>query len=315
MKKSFKKLSTDQVIDQFAKPIIDVLNEGKLVWNMPFMKVNGGASAYNFNSKTAYKGFFNQLSLGALSMSKGYDHNAWLTYNGAKKLGGNVKKGEQGAYVVFWKFIKKEIKGSDGSIEEKSIPFLRYFKVFNVAQCEGIEMPKVKKTKKFGVLKVLKEAEAIVNAYDLREENLKIKRDGKNGAFYRPSTDEIECPSMRNHVESAKGRGESVNDGKQHYYSTMFHEMIHSTGSDDRLKRLEKGFSFGDHSYSKEELVAEIGSAILSEQAQLKSSKVHENTLAYCQGWAKKLKSEPKWIIWASSRAYKGANYILTGEK
>jgi len=313
--KKFKGLSKEQVMEQFAQPIIDVLNEGKLVWNMPFMKVNGGASAYNFNSKNHYKGFFNQLSLGALSMSKGYTNNAWVTFKGAKDLGGNVKKGEKGAFVVFWKFVVKESTKSDGSTESKSIPFLKHFKVFNVAQCEGIEMPVVKKTKKMGVLKVLKEAEAIVDAYDLREENLEIKRDGSNGAFYRPSTDEIECPSIRNHVEVAKGRGESVTDGKQHYYATMFHEMVHSSGSKARLDRLEENFTFGDHDYSKEELVAEIGSAMLCQEANLTSEKVYDNKLAYCQGWASKLKSDPSWILWASSRAYKSSQYILTGEK
>jgi antirestriction protein ArdC len=315
MGKKYKGLSKEAIIEQFAQPIIDVLSEGKLAWEMPFMKTGGGASAYNFASKKHYKGLFNQLSLGCLAMNNKYPHNAWVTYKGAKDLGGNVKKGEKGAFVVFWKFIKREVEDKNGDIVEKSIPFLKHFKVFNVSQCEGIELPVVEKPKKMGKLKVLKQAQAIVDAYDCQEKNLEIDVNGKNGAFYRPSMDLIECPSMRNHVEKAKSNGLSVHDGKKHFYSTLFHEMVHSSGSKARLDRLSENFSFGDHAYSKEELVAEIGSSMLLAEAGLFSESVSNNTLAYCQGWASKLKSDPQWILWASTRALRSTNYIMNGEK
>ena len=175
-------------------------------------------------------------------------------------------------------------------------------------------MPEKKKEEKFKPLKVLKDAEAIVKKYDLQEKSLKMKIEDNARACFIPSQDVIECPSMRNHVEVAKKNKESVNDGKQHYYSTLFHEMIHSSGHKTRLDRLEECFAFGDHEYSKEELVAEIGSSVLCSEAGLNSEVVFNNTLAYCQSWAKKLKSDPQWIIWASSQALKASNYIL-GEK
>jgi antirestriction protein ArdC len=121
---------------------------------------------------------------------------------------------------------------------------------------------------------------------------------------------------MRQAVEKAKKVKQSVNDGKQHYYSTLFHEMVHSTGTKERCNR--DGVTgmnfFGGHEYSKEELVAEIGSAILGAKVGLTSERVMDNTTAYCKSWAKKLKSEPKWIIWAGGQSEKAVNYILEGK-
>ena len=245
-------------------------------------------------------------------MKEGWDFNAWLTFKGAKTLGGNVKKGQKGAMVTFWKFTKRDLKDAEGNTiydgngdaKVRVIPFLKCYKVFNVSQCEGIPMPEKKKDEKFKPLK----------AYDLQEKNLEIKIDDNARACFIPALDKIECPSMRNHVEVAKKNKESVNDGKQHFYSTLFHEMIHSSGHKKRLDRLEECFAFGDHEYSKEELVAEIGSSVLCSEAGLNSEVVFNNTLAYCQSWASKLKSDPQWILWASSRALTASNYIL-GEK
>ncbi len=321
-KKQFKSRSKEQIIEDVAQPIIDALEGGKLVWSMPFMRSEGSASAYNYQAKTFYKGLMNQMSLGCRQLKEGWEHNAWLTFKGAKTLGGNVKKGSKGSYVTFWKFTKRDLKDAEGNtiydangdVKTRTIPFLKSYKVFNVAQCEGIPMPEKKKEEKFKPLKVLKQAEKIVKAYDLREKNLEIKIEDNARACFIPSRDVIECPSMRNHVEVAKKNKESVNDGKQHYYSTLFHEMIHSSGHKSRLDRLEECFAFGDHEYSKEELVAEIGSSVLCSEAGLNSEVVFNNTLAYCQSWASKLKNDPQWILWASSRALTASNYIL-GDK
>ena len=127
------------------------------------------------------------------------------------------------------------------------------------------------------------------------------------------SDDFIVSPTMRQAVNEMKKNGQTANDGKQHYYSTLFHEMVHSTGTKSRCNRdgiVDMNY-FGSHEYSKEELVAEIGSAILCAKVGLTSERVMENTSAYCKSWAKKLKSEPKWIVWAGGQAEKAVNYIL----
>ncbi len=95
-----------------------------------------------------------------------------------------------------------------------------------------------------------------------------------------------------------------------HYYATLFHELVHSTGHTTRLNRLEKG-SFGSHSYSKEELVAECGSAFLCALAGISNERIETNTTAYIQSWISALKSDPKMIVQAAAQAQKATDMIL----
>ena len=311
-KKQLKAKSTTEIAQMVTGLVTDALNEGHIPWNKPWASAEIGGLPENYSHNTRYNGS-NVIVLTSVMMSKGYKYNKWVTFKGAKALGGNIKKGEKGYPVTFWKFINVERENKEGVLEDKRIPFLKYFNVFNIEQCEGIEMPKP--PKKRGVLKTIKEAEAIVKAYDLAEENLTIKIQESNRAYYNMGQDEIVSPTMRQATDKAKELGQSMNDGKQHYYSTLFHEMIHSTMLKSRCDRerdlVERLFDSDKHEYSKEELVAEIGSAILGARAGLTSQAVIENTKAYCKGWAKRLNSEPKWIIWAGARAEKASKYIL----
>ena len=313
MTKKFKGKSTAQIQEMVTGYVIEGLEKNICPWIKPWTSADGIlGTPTNYSTKTEYHGG-NVIVLTSIQMSKGYAHNKWVTYKGAKDLGGNVKKGEKGYPVVFWKFIVKEDEGKNGETKEKKIPYLRYFQVFNIDQCEGIKMPEVPKKKKVAKLKPIKNAEAMVKAYDLQEKKLTIKIENGNRAYFQPSTDTIVTPTMRQAVDKAKESGQTANDGKQHFYSTMFHEMVHSSGTKDRCNRdgITGGNHFGGHEYSKEELVAEIGSAILCAKAGLSSERVLENTQAYCKSWAKKLKSEPKWILWAGGRAEASAKYIL----
>ena len=322
MKKKFKSKSTNEICEMVTNIVIEGLEKGICPWIKPWASAEIGGVPKNYNYKSEYNGS-NQLILTTIKVAKNYSTNFWVTYKGARALDGNVKKGEKGSPVVYWNFIKYDAdgnripKGNPNNVEvAKSIPFLKYFSVFNLDQCEGIEMPEIKKPKKVSELKVLKDAQAIVDGYDKNEKSLDIKIQDSDRAYYNPSDDMIVTPTMRQAVEKAKSVGQSVNDGKQHFYSTMFHEMIHSTGHKSRLSRdgiTDMNF-FGSHEYSKEELVAEIGSAILCFKAGLTSERVMDNTSAYCKSWAKKLKSDPKWIVWAGGRATTGAKYVLNGK-
>jgi antirestriction protein ArdC len=132
----------------------------------------------------------------------------------------------------------------------------------------------------------------------------RIGFDGHDKAFYRPVTDSIHLPD-RNSFDSA---GE--------YYSTLFHEMTHSTGHQSRLNRstLTEVVPFGSETYSKEELVAEFGAAFLCAHAGIENTV--SNSAAYINGWLKKLRSDPKLAILAASQGQKAADYILAaGEK
>ena len=147
---------------------------------------------------------------------------------------------------------------------------------------------------KISELEPIEEAEKIKTEY-MNRERLKIFEKVTNKAFYTPTFDYIEVP--------CKEQYQNIEE----FYSTLFHEMIHSTGHKNRLGRLETGASahFGSESYSKEELVAELGSATLVNMLGFR------NSSAYIQNWLQALKNNNKFIVSASSKAEKAVKYIL----
>ena len=124
-------------------------------------------------------------------------------------------------------------------------------------------------------------------------------QQGKQRASYNPLTDIISMPRFDSFVTA------------EEFYSTLYHEAIHSTGSEKRLNRLNNNISsFGNEEYSKEELVAEMGAAFLCGFAGIENSTIN-NSAAYVQGWLKSLKDDKKLVIMAAAQAQKAADYIL----
>ncbi len=170
---------------------------------------------------------------------------------------------------------------------------LRYYRVFNIEQCEGLKALHGDDHKP---VNPLAECESIAN----RMPNApRIEQHSQ--AFYRPSADMVGMPS-RNCFESPEG-----------YYSTLFHELTHSTGHKSRLNRFEENSTdhqFGSESYSKEELIAEMGAAMLAGIAGISQATL-DNSASYLQSWINRLKSDSRLIISAASHAQKAADYIL----
>jgi antirestriction protein ArdC len=213
----------------------------------------------------------------------------WLTFKQAKDLGGTVKRGERGCPVVFWKVTEKE--ESNGKISKGFL--LRYFTVFNVEQTEGIDAPE---TITYRLIDPIDECEGIVAGYT---DPPRIEHGG-GAAFYSPSQDRIQIP------------GRKLFSCAPEYYSTLFHELIHSTGAAHRLARrgVVDGARFASHEYSFEELIAECGAAFLCAEGGISPSTI-ENSAAYLGSWIKKLRSEPRWIVEAASLASKAADLVL----
>ena len=244
----------------------------------------------NLISKKAYRGF-NVFFLSCL----GYTSPYFVSFKQAKDMGATIKKGEHGYPVVFWKWVEVD-KDDDGNAlaKPKKIPFLRYFTVFNTEQTEGIDPKKIPSVE-VRIFNPIAEGDAIINNMPHRPQ---IEHGGGR-ASYCPSTDIVRLP---NH--------ETFNtDGE--YYSTAFHELTHSTGHVSRLNRSEvmDGISFGSHSYSREELVAEMGSVFLCNEIGLEAT--FDNSLAYMKSWLGKLKDDTKMLIVAAGRAQKAVDYIL----
>jgi antirestriction protein ArdC len=273
------------IYEEITNRIIEQLENGTIPWHRPWSGVANGA--YNRVSKKPYS-LLNQMLL---------KHDGeYATYKQWSDLGGKVKKGEKSEIVVFWKILQVD-EVVNGKTEKKSIPLLKYINVFHVSQVDGVEP----KTSKLIEHEPIEEAEKIKTDYAIRE-NIEINEVVSNDAFYSPVKDYIQVPCKEQYEDIME------------FYSTLFHEMIHSTGHKDRLKRLDCGVqfaSFGSEDYSKEELVAEIGSAFLMNHIGIETTKTLKNSVAYIQSWLKVLKNDSRFIVSASSKAEKAMKYIL----
>jgi antirestriction protein ArdC len=260
--------------------ILTALSNGIVPWRKPWAT----HAPKNLVSGREYRGV-NVLLLSAAHYECAY----WLTFNQARNLGGTVKKGERGTPIVYWK-VSEERNGK-GEMEKSFL--LRYFTVFNVNQCEGIEAPPAVFRPAFNPIE---ECERIVTSYVDRP---RIDHGG-NVACYIPSLDRVQLPTREAFHSPAE------------YYSTLFHELAHSTGAASRLSRkgITDASSFASHAYSFEELIAECASAFLCTEAGIAGSTI-ENSAAYIASWGKKLRSEPRWIVQASAQAAKAADLVL----
>ena len=277
------------VYEMVTDRIIAELEKGNIPWKRPWTGVRSGA--YNRITKKPYS-IINQI---LLKYSGEY-----ATFKQWSELGGHIKKGEKSEIVVFWKiYQKEEINEETGEKEVRKIPVLKYYNVFHISQVEGVKPLEVP----FKEVEPIEEADKIITMY-VNREHLDFKELPSNKAFYSPSRDRVVVPM--------KEQYENINE----YYSTTFHELTHSTGHKNRLNRLQTGAvaAFGGEEYSKEELVAEIGSASLMNMLGIETTKTFRNSAAYIQSWLKVLKNDNKFIVSAASKAEKAVNYILAAE-
>jgi len=231
--------------------------------------------------------------------SQGYASPYWLTFNQAKQLGGHVKQGEHSTLVTFWKRSPYKVKDKEtGEDETRNGFLLRYYRVFNLCQTEGI-------ADKLGLSVTAESGSNRVPALDqcekiVAEMPLAPKREQSFAAWYRPLTDTVGMPNRDTFHSS------------EEYYSTLFHELAHSTGHPSRVGRdgIENVNSFASESYSKEELIAEMSSAFLCGAAGI-SPVVIQNSASYLQSWISRLKGDARLLISAASHAQKAADYIL----
>lgn len=225
----------------------------------------------------------------------------YATFKQINEAGGRVRKGEKSSTVIFWKQIKVTEKNPETEEpEEKLIPVLRYYQVFNLDQCTGIE-PKYWRVPEPTDASPIEAAETVINGYISRS-GLKFQNDQpSNEAFYSPARDCVVVPMLTQYDDTAE------------YYSTAFHELTHSTGHRSRLDRFttDRAAAFGGTEYSKEELTAELGSCFLMAHCGINSATTERNSAGYLQSWLKALKNDKSMIVGAASRAEKAAALIL----
>lgn len=286
------------IYELITKKITDQLEQGIIPWQKPWVWTDDITEcAISYKTQKPYS-LLNQMLLCGRT-------GEYLTFNQVKDLGGKVRKGAKSGYVVFFQPTIKQINKEDEDtgeeiiIEKKSF-ILRGYSVFHIDDCEGIKskLPKKKKAKR---VKLIDVAEKIIKAYIKREKSLKFTSKKSDRAYFSPSTDSVVVPLIAQFKEKAE------------YYSTTFHELIHSTLMPNRCNRNSESATarFGSHEYSKEELVAEMGAAMLLAKAGIDTEGTLKNSVAYIQSWLRALKNDKKMLVYASTNAQKAANYIL----
>jgi len=244
----------------------------------------------NLITKRPYRGI-NVLTLSML----GYEHNYFLTFKQVQELGCSVKKGEKSHMVVYWNYIapkdEKVLESEDS--KAKKIPYIEYYSVFNIAQCDGFP--------ESFTIPVDRETQPIPACEKIVEDMPQKPRIQfkEQSAYYDPIRDFVNMPKQKNFDSDAA------------YYSTFFHELIHSTGYSTRLARkdLIEMSEFGSEQYSHEELVAEIGTCYLQSITGIQMQ--FEQSAAYIKGWLSKLQNDKKFIFSAARHAQKATDFIL----
>lgn len=277
------------VYEIVTEKVLETMAAGVIAWRKPW---NANAvRPCNAESMRPYSGG-NMFLLGMLPFAT----PAFLTFNQIKKAGATIKAGEEKKHypVFYWKWLEKK---NDVTGKVEKIPMLRYFLVWNVEQLDGYEMnPKLNPQGDAFNHDPIAAAEKIAQGYDNAPEVVIAKT---NRACYYPQLDKINAPELSQYANP------------QEYYSTLFHEMAHSTGHKSRLNRKEVNdpITFGSHDYSLEEMVAELTAAFLCAESGLDNT--IENSAAYIKGWHSKLSSDPKLFWTAAGRAQKAADHIL----
>lgn len=258
--------------------------ENLCAWTKPWSAEAG--MPRNLFSQRHYRGI-NIWMLGA----QGYESPFWATANQTNQAGGSIKPGESPTYVVYWsKYIGKHKE--TGEPEQRMV--LKFFKVWNAAQIQGVAVPSIEQPHRDHT--PIEVCEKVAGNYHTPP----TITHGHERAYYRPTTDSIAMPDPERFT-SASG-----------YYATLFHEMTHSTGHKDRLDRktLVDAVAYGKVNYAREELVAEMGAAYLCGYCGIENETV-DNSAAYLKGWLVPLRSDPKMLVLAAAQAQKAVDHIL----
>lgn len=283
--------------EAITNEIIQSLEETQSVWHKDWkcMGVPMSLSSKDY----AYKGI-NFLILSLKQIAKGYTSSKWVTFKQCVKLGGEITKGEKSTMVTYYQRIEIVDKETQ---EKKTIPFLKYYNVFNIEQTslKDREEYKEQDLNELDSTLINNEIELLINNYDCGIQHIVQDR-----ACYIPSLDKINMPVKEQFTNYHA------------YYATLLHEITHSTGHEKRLDRFnetKKIFKNSKEDYAFEELVAELTSMFLLATYKVDNESIKDNNKAYIKGWLKALKSDKEYIFKASKYAQKAFEYVLNNKE
>ena len=318
-------MNNQEIAQKIVDRMLEEINKGgQLPWTKPWGNRAGVEVVDGYTEIRVKPRYWNRSGkpyngCNPLLLSFSGKSGEFITFNQCKAEGGHIKKGAKSSMIIYWTQIVKETDELDenGDKIKKTIPLLKTYNVFNVKEdCEGIE-PKHQPEDQVirianthfeplgnsGEDNTIPEAEAVIADYLRRATGLSIHRDGySDEAYYSPANDSITVP----HIAQFNAVAE--------FYSTLFHEMGHSTGHSTRLNRFTGKAAcaaFGSEEYSKEELVAEITAASILNTLGIESGNSFRNSTAYVKSWSEHIKKDPMMFVTASTRAEKAINLIL----
>ena len=288
-----------------TEKIITSLEKGVVPWKKPWISTRTGA--YNRISGKPYS-LFNQLLL---------NHpGEYATFKQWTELGCTIKEGEKGEIVCYYKMPDSADRPEGLKMPEntdepskdmtnpekprRTRPILRYYRVYHISQIDGEIEPSVRADEpRLFDTEPIEEADRISRIY-LAREGIKLISEISDEAYYMPSTDSIHIPEIKQF------------EFPEEYYSTLYHECVHSTGHIKRLGRIaDRRVAFGSEKYSREELVAEIGSMVLLSMIGINTDDTDSNSAAYIGGWLRALKDDKKLVVIAAGQADKAVRYML----
>lgn len=291
--------SRTNLYDEVTARIIGELEAGRVPWVQPWGATGpdgsprGTAPGLPRNALTArhYSGV-NVLILWGAVIEHGFPSQGWLTFKQALEAGGCVRKGERGTTVVYADRFTPEAEKAravETGGDAKTIPFLKRFTVFNVAQCEGLRPGLAPDPAPLPERQIVPVAEEVIAASGIEF------RVGGNRAFYVPAQDYVQVPPQPAFFEQIN------------YYRTCLHELCHGSGHKSRLNRNLVN-SFGSKDYAREELIAEMGSAFLCAALGIIPTVRHAD---YLGSWLDVLREDNRAIFRAASAASKAADWLL----
>lgn len=303
-----------RIEEEITDRILKLLDQGQLPpWERGWSK-SPRIFPRNAVSMKPYQGINHFMTL-LTQETMGYDDHRWLTYRQAQDLGGHVRRGESGTLIIFWKYLKQSRRPEDGEggqdngyereimdlgtpAEHKKPfrPMLRTYRVFNLVQTEGCQVPPLEREK-------LRDHDPIAAAQDIagamfEPPAIETYRTANCVPHYAPAKDIVRIPEL--------GRFEKPEE----YYDTLFHELVHSTGHPRRLARFGLDANAQDlHAYGQEEMVAAMGAAMLAGHAGL-PPQVVERDASYLRHWRDAISADRAMIIRAAAQAEKAVNAV-----
>ena len=285
-------MARQDLYTEVANKILDIMDKGIIPWRKAWTGATSAAGDFCVSGRSG-----NSYSL-LNHMLLGFRPGRYYTFNQIKQLGASVRKGQHASAIYFFtRGYSRRREDEDGKVtmewKEYFCPVLVKYLVWHEEQTtiEPAEVP-VKPE-----IIISQDAEAVAKSY-LSREGIKFT-DGASEAYYSPHFDAVTMPSINQFSDAAE------------YYSTLFHELTHSTMIEKRLNRPHAGFVENKELYSREELVAEMGTAFILAFLGIQTEETLKNSAAYIQSWKRFIQDDPKAVVYAASRAEKAANFIL----